>query len=110
FKKTHRLRGVEAPDQETLILNFRKPFRTALIQFAGARGAAWKESEEPGSYLGTGAYVLKEVSDKKIEGQLNPFWKGEPPSHSMVEVLFNGEDCLSAVAAGKSDVFYFADG
>ena len=97
FAKTGKLSGVRVLNNETLEVEFKKPFRMALNHLSGSRVSAFIKDED--KYYGTGPYIITE-KDKELTLAKNP--------HSKIEVGFENIKVMvvpppEAEAALKSD-------
>lgn len=64
FEQSRTLSGIKAIDDQTLEIEFKRPYRLALDNLSGARfGVFLKEGK---NYLGTGRYIIEETVDRNI--------------------------------------------
>ncbi|MBY0316571.1 MAG: hypothetical protein K2Q26_13690 [Bdellovibrionales bacterium] len=107
FDKTGSLQGLRTPDETTLIIEFKRPFRTALVYLAGARMAAYiKEKEE---YLGTGPYVLFSQSYGKAEYIRNQFATEHGGFARITYEVVAPNEAIEALKANKIQLYIFAE-
>ncbi len=107
FKNTGKLSGVSAPDDETLIVEFEKPFRMGLAHLMGARMAAF--IIEDGKYLGTGPYIIHDSTEKKVHLTKNPFNKSDAYFERINIEVVPSSEAESALQSGKIDLYAFAE-
>ncbi|WP_141732372.1 ABC transporter substrate-binding protein [Oligoflexus tunisiensis] len=97
------LSGIETPDDETLIVRFEKPVRTALAYLSGARFAPFRFVD--GRYIGTGRYVIKSQSEAEVLLGLNPYSK-ELTSFESIRFIAES-DPFPRMLNGEIDVIAF---
>lgn len=113
--KVHYLEGVTAPDQKTLIVYTTKKFvfLPAMVSFMVTYPIRLDVIErcrerwtEPGCYLETGPFVLKEWKHEyKVVLEPNPYWFGQKPRIKRVElyVVSDPSTALNLYRAGFID-------
>lgn len=100
FDSTSDIEGVTVQSNNTLQLEFAKPFRRTIELLSGIRYAIYLN--EDGKYLGTGPYIFKAISPDSVELHLNPFYSHKP---SIERVLISGQG-LKELNEGKVDVIF----
>lgn len=83
FEKTKKLSGLTIPDDETLQIRFKSPFRMALDRLCGGRFGVFLIQD--GKFLGTGHYVIEELGEHALRLTPNPFSK-ERSGYEKVEI------------------------
>lgn len=107
FEKTKHLSGLRVIDNGTLEVEFRNSFRAALTNLAGSRMAAFVL--ENGRHLGTGPYVIKESSDKKLVLTANEFRLNPPPFKEVRVEVIKPEFAQKSLDEGVIDVYSLAE-
>jgi oligopeptide transport system substrate-binding protein len=100
--------GVSAENERTLVYQLKEPNPSFLNLLAlwtafpvrqdivERYGAQWTE---PGNHIGNGAFVLKDwLHDQRITFEPNPYWHGDKPVLTRIEVNFIADD-VAAYAA-----------
>lgn len=103
FEKTGTISGIEVVDNETLVLHYDKPFRLALSHLAGSRYGAF--AEKNGTLVGTGKYVIEQLSNEKLILRKNPF-NQDQSGIDVIEVVYQ-ENQIEELKNGRSDVAAF---
>lgn len=107
FERTKTLKGIKVVDKETIEIQFVKPFRTALSEFATGRMAIFRMVG--GKPIGTGPYILEEESETELKLVENIF-SSEPPGFNTVHVrIVEPQNARDALSAGLIEVYAFAD-
>ncbi len=107
YKKTGRLSGVTVVNDETLKVEFKKPFRMALSYLSGTRMAAFiKQGDQ---YLGTGPYVINPDGEKKIRLVRNPHSSIQGDFDEVTVEVIKTELAEDALKSGKIDLYAFAE-
>ncbi len=107
FTHTKSLRGIKVIDKATIQIRFKKPFRTALSEFATGRMAIFKISNN--LQIGTGPYIIDSSNDSKLTFRRNLYFKDQA-GYSKVEVtIVDPQSAMHALESGEIDVYAFAD-
>lgn len=107
FQKSKTLKGIETPNDETLIVRFQKPFRTALVYLSGSRMAAFiKEGDH---YLGTGPYRLASQSKGQAEFVKNKFSDLQGDFDKVVYVVVPTSEAVVALNSNKIQLYTFSE-
>ncbi len=107
FERAGTLSGIIARDDETLELRFATPFRMALEHLSGNRFSAYRE--EGGKFLGTGAYLIEDVSPELLK--LTPNLYFSSPARNSIELsVVTSKDSVAALREGKIEVMAYAMG
>ena len=107
FEKTKHLSGLETPDDETLIVRFVKPFRTALIYLSGSRMAA--ALKEGNHFLGTGAYKLVSQGKGVAEFERNKFSDLSGDFDKITFIVVPTNEAVEALKNNKIQLYTFAE-
>ncbi len=108
-----KIAAVNAPDPQTLVLQFKEPYYAALQELSLVRPVRFlspKSVDAAGKFskpVGTGAYALTEVvKDKKIVFTRNETYWGEKPTISKVEfdVIPDGQTRVAALLSKEVDM------
>ncbi|MFN8791435.1 MAG: ABC transporter substrate-binding protein [Bdellovibrionales bacterium] len=107
FKRDGVLSGVRVIDNATLEIRFSSPFRMALEHLSGNRFSAYRLVD--GSYLGTGAYVIKEIGPDDLLLTPNPYFLNASRRAIHLKAM-KMADCLKSLEDGSLDVIAFTMG
>lgn len=107
FAIAKTISGLETPDDETLVIRFSKPFRTALVYLSGSRMAA--VIKEGNSYLGTGAYSLMSQSNGSAEFVKNPYSDLSGNFDRVIYTVVPTNDAVEALRSNKIQLYTFAE-
>lgn len=99
--------GLEVIDDKTLKITFKKPFRMALSHLGGTRLAAFIKDGD--KFLGTGPYVINEVSKKELNMITNTFSSEEIPYKKVNVKVMEDDESREALKNGKIDLYAFAE-
>ncbi len=106
-KKSGGVSGVEAVDDKTLKVTFKKPFRMALSHLGGTRMAAF--IKEGNKYIGTGPYVINSINKEEVmltRNQYNP----DDYYYEKVNVkVVPFDKSREALKKGEIDLYAFAE-
>jgi ABC-type transport system substrate-binding protein len=109
FSKSGEISGLKVIDNETLEIHFATPFRMALEHLSGNRFAAYHERD--GKFIGTGAYVINELSPKLLRLTPNPYFSDEPkPKADILLSVIDAESAVEDLRSGKIDAVGYATG
>jgi ABC-type oligopeptide transport system substrate-binding subunit len=103
FEKTKTLEGLVVIDDETFQVRFHTPFRMALDRLCGGRFGVFRRSGE--KYLGTGAYVIEEISDGSLALHHNPFHTSQTHYKNIEVKVIDSVRAAEALAKGEIDVY-----
>lgn len=106
-KKTGELSGLIVEGHDTLTVKFKKPFRMALTHLAGNRFSAFLKSGN--RYLGTGPYVIKEISDEEAHLSQNEYSSIPPNFEKVIYYLIPYDEAKKSLQSGRVDLFTFAE-
>lgn len=104
FEKTGVLEGVLAKADDTLVVEFAAPFRSALEDLSGSRYAAVLVLGN--KILGTGAYVITYEAEKVAHFKPNPHSRIDGLFDEATVVVAQATEAKSLVEKGELDVFY----
>ncbi len=107
FKNKKKLKGLKTPDAETLIVEYKKPFRTGLTNLSQTRMSIYKIKN--GEYLGTGPYKLIYNKNKKAKFIRNKFNTDTIGFDTVCLSVLDVKDVQSKIETGKVDIFYFGE-
>ena len=107
FAKTGKLSGIRVINDGTLEVRFASPFRMALEHLSGNRFSAFREVG--GKFIGTGAYLIKELGDDHLK--LVPNSKYEDLAKNDIDLsVVTSKDSVQAILDGKIEVMAYAMG
>ncbi|MCB0340850.1 MAG: hypothetical protein H6626_10830 [Pseudobdellovibrionaceae bacterium] len=104
FANTGDISGIETPDEKTLVVRFKRPFRTALDYLSGNRYAAHKTDKE-GVFHGTGKYMLRQIDENRLLLVKNGFAENTKNLGPAEAVSLGTRDGLSELLNDNIDVF-----
>lgn len=104
FEKTGEIAGLTATD-DRLILEFNRPFRTALEYLSIAKSAAFIEKD--GAILGTGRYVIEEREDQLVFTPNRYYADHQNQPRIAVKVIPVGK-AAKALLDGEIDIYTHA--
>ena len=107
FKKTGSLAGVKVLDNETLSVEFKKPFRMALSYLSGTRMSAFVREGE--KYLGTGPYIINPDGENKIRLVRNPHSAVDASFDEVTVEVVKTDNAEEALKSGQIDLYAFAE-
>jgi ABC-type transport system substrate-binding protein len=103
----HSLSGLRVIDDKTLEITFKKSFRMALSHLGGTRMAAFvKEGDK---FLGTGPYVINEISPRELNLYKNKHSQEETPYSKVNVKVMEPDQSQEALKAGVIDLYAFAE-
>lgn len=108
FEKLGFIRGIETPDEKTLILKFKNTYRTALDYLHGNRLSAYKKDGD--NYIGTGAFKLREEDSEKLSAEPNPFSSLSDGENRLEMVIVKPSEVKEKLENGDIDIYAFAAG
>lgn len=102
--------GVQAPDDETVVITLNKPFNALLYTLAvvGIVPEHAYDSLYGSNPIGSGRYMVEQWDKgQQVILRANPLYYGDAPTIERVVVAFMAEDAsLAAAQAGQVDVAY----
>ncbi len=102
--------GVQAPDDETVVITLNKPFNALLYTLAvvGIVPEHAYDSMYGSNPIGSGRYLVEQWDKgQQVILRANPLYYGDAPTIERVVVAFMAEDAsLAAAQAGQVDVAY----
>ena len=106
FERVGTLEGLKVSGHK-LIVEFKKPYRQAIVDLAGGRYGVFKYVD--GKAIGTGPYRTVASEQQKVIFERNTFFKG-PVGYDKVEVIAaeNAEELSRLEKSGTVDVFLIA--
>lgn len=107
FKKIKTLSGISVPEVDTLIIKFKKPFRTALVYLAGARMAVVYSEKD--KHFGTGPYQLSFQSNGHATFQKNKYCDNQGDFEKVNFIYVPNSDAAKALKENKIQLFIFAE-
>ncbi len=107
FPRTGNLEGVRVINDHTLIVEFIKPFRTALAEFGTGRMSVF--TQDSNGLHGTGPYIIHEKSDQHLVFTQNPFYPKVTMFPSVDVTVVPPIEAEKALQNGTIDVYGFAD-
>ncbi len=99
--------GLEVVDDKTFRITFKRPFRMALSHLGGTRLSAFIIKDE--KFLGTGPYVINEVSKKELNLTTNEFSQETIPYKKVNVKVMDKDESKEALKSGKIDLYAFAE-
>lgn len=108
FEKTKTLSGIEVVSEATLKIHFDTPFRMALAHLQGNRFSAYKEQD--GKFLGTGKFVIEELTNKNLHLTPNP---NDPEANNLSPIelsVVSTSQAIDRLLDGTIDVFAYGRG
>ena len=103
YESSKKISGIVVVDPQTLRLEFKTPFRMALEHLTGNRFSAFKKGAD--SFIGTGAFIIKEISDKELFLTPNSFFS--PQVKNSISLIWDSiENLQPRFEAGEVDVIH----
>ena len=106
-QRTGEISGIIVKDDNTLIVNFKEPFRMALTHFSGNRFSVFQKIGD--KYLGTGPYVITEISDKEAHLSQNKYSSIPPDFEKVIYHVIPYNEAKESLQSGRVDIFTFAE-
>lgn len=105
FQVTSDISGIETPDQSTLIIKFKEPFRTAIDHLNGVRFAATKKQGE--KYIGTGPFKITGWNKEEVHFDSNPLFDKEKIRFDKIVVKYlSTDEIYSEINKGTLDIAF----
>ena len=106
FTKSGRLEGLIAKEN-TLTIEFSRPYRLGLKYLSGARYAVFKIVD--GKTIGTGPYVIDRYDQKTVNMSRNPYFRNDTESFKEILITAFEDKNLKkkAILDGQVDAFLF---
>lgn len=108
YKQSGKLRGIEAPSNDKLVIRFNKPFRRALSFLSGIRYSAYIFTSD-GRYLGTGPYQIATRSENEVVLTTNPYYTPQQNFGVLHITGLKNEEWNSAICNEAYDIYYSID-
>lgn len=107
FEAKQQIPGIVVVNDQTLRLEFKSPFRMALEHLTGSRFSAFKKNAD--NFLGTGVFVIKEVSDKELSLGPNEYYM--PRAENTISLTWDTiEHLQEKFRKGEIDVIHQTSG
>lgn len=110
FEKTGHITGIianDSPNESILEIHFSTPFRMALEHLSGNRFSAYREID--GKFIGTGAYLIDELSKDHLKLKPNKNYEHQPKDDIDLTVV-TSKAAVQGLLDGKIDVMAYAIG
>lgn len=107
YKETGKLPGVTVLSNDSLQVEFKKPFRMALSYLSGTRMAAFIRQDD--QYLGTGPYVINPDGEKKIRLVRNLHSSLQGDFDEITVEVVKTDAAEEALKTGEIDLYAFAE-
>lgn len=108
FKEKGEITGIRLLENDTLQLEYKKPFRRALDHLLGGRYAAYIHNGS--EYHGTGRFILDDIpNEKKVILNLNPFHKDIKKLNKAEISVVKGSVAQDELKKGNIDIYDFAE-
>lgn len=108
YKQKGEISGIEVVDEKTLRITFKDSFRIALNYLTGTRMAAFIKDGE--KFLGTGPYVINELSKEELLLIKNRYFKDSIPFDKVSVKVIPSSDSNIALESGEIDIYTSAKG
>lgn len=108
--ETNEISGINAENDEELVIKFVRPYRMALEHLEGNRFAAFIERD--GKYLGTGRYLISEIGADHLQFTLNKTTSADVSraAEKIDVTVASGAEGLEKLANGQIDVLAYGIG
>ena len=107
FNLTGALTGIRVDGARTIHVDFVRPFRTALTEFATGRMSIFNRVN--GRALGTGPYVIQSSDPNRLRLIRNPHFLSDEGFAEVSIVALPQTEAAQAVSNGQIDVYAFAN-
>ncbi len=107
-EKTGNISGIEVLNESTLRVTFKKSFRMALSHLSGSRMSSFLREGE--NFLGTGPYVINEISEKEIMLIKNEYFLDSVPFDKVSIKIVPPDVAQESLDRGDIDFYAFAKG
>ncbi len=104
FLHSNDIVGINTPSADTLVLSFKRPYRDILMEISGIRYSIYKKNDK-GQHLGTGPYIMEEISDRQIHLRKNPYYFPQPSIENIVIDNLDREQFQIALCEAKYDYY-----